>query len=398
MVGLSGSRKRWSPIARLLRHPDFWILLAGLAFFVALAAKGRFHQPDFGAYYGAAGRFLAGQPLYFITEPAPFVPYLYAPVVALLFAPFRLLALAQAAVLWFACNVLLLVALRRLLARLSGTFGGARLALFFAAIGFAIEREWNVGNVNLLTLVVCLMAVALAARQSWAGAGGALALGIAIKPPSGLLALSLETRHPRAIVPLAITGAALLAAPLPFYGIAGTRALYGEFLRSIVDFQHRFGDSFKYASTTAGLLDHAMGHRGPDFHPHALTTILGITLPLVTMLAAQLRHRDTPVTSYVALALAPLTALSDYQVFMFAAPLAYYLIREWDRGRWPWARRLALAVALILFGGNWHDLWGDRLSKLWFDYGVQGIGTWGLIVLALLSPCSVSPNPGVHPG
>ena len=371
--------------ARLARHPDTWVLLAGLVFYLSLAAHGRFQQPDFHAYYAAAARFLEGDPLYFITEPAPFVPYLYMPTVALLFVPFLVASLHAATIAWYACNVLLLVVARRLLARQSGDPGAARLLLFFAAIGFAIEREWSVGNLNLLNLALGLTAISLAAEEHWGFAGIVLAGAMVAKPPAGLLVFPLWARRRRLVLPTVLAGAALLAAPFFFYGRHGTPGLYAEFARSTADFHQRFGDSFKYRSTTAGLWEGLLSVFGVRLHHHWSGLVLQYGLAIAAMAFAYRRFRGGLRALYVSLALVPLTALSDYQVFLLTAPLIYHLLCEWRAARWGGARIATFAVALFLYGSNWHDLWGDRLSKRMFDAGIEGLGTWGLIACALLA-------------
>jgi hypothetical protein len=377
--------------ARLLRHPDLWILIAGIAYGAALMAQGRFQQPDFHAYYGAAARLLEGDPLYFITAQAPFVPYLYMPAVALAFVPFLAAGLQAAAIAWYAVNVVLVVALRRLLKRQSGDPGAARLLLFFAAIGFTLERELSVGNLNLATLVLALLAISLAAEEHWGFAGLMLAASVVAKPPAGLLALPMLARRKRLILPSALALAALIAAPLFFYGFRGTPGLYGEFLRSTADFHQRFADSFKYRSTTAGLWESLLSLGGLRLHHHWSALAVQYGLAAAAMIVAYRRFHGGRCALYVALALAPLSALSDYQVFMLAAPLVHYLLRAWRAEGMSRGRLALLLVALLLFGGNWHDLWGDRLSKRFFDLGLEGLGAWALIA------CALSARPrGVH--
>ena len=61
-----------------------------LAYGLSLA-HGRNRQDDFRAYYSAAGRVIAGKPLYIVTDPDfPFL-YRYPPSAALAFVPLRLL-------------------------------------------------------------------------------------------------------------------------------------------------------------------------------------------------------------------------------------------------------------------------------------------------------------------
>lgn len=353
-----------------------WIVAIGLLFLVTLIAHHRFRQTDFRSYYDAAGHLLAGRPLYF-TPPFYFV---YAPAVALLFIPFRALGLHPAMLAWYAVNVALVCLLWRLLVREMGPLRRGLSVVFFLASGFALERELHVGNVNLLNLVLCLAAVGLVQRARWMAGGLALALAVLIKPQNGLLLLPLARRQPR-VVPV-LAGALALQAflPLPFYGAAGTVDVHRQYLKMILAFQQGSAvpGFFKFSATTAGLLHRLLDPLLPG-DPRALLQAAGLLIAVGLIVFLTWRRTDPPGAEALALALVPLTAVSDYQFFLFAAPLIYLLLREWNRGSLSRGQRWCLVGSLLLYGGNWHDLWGDRLSRLFLDLGVQGLGTWCLI-------------------
>lgn len=365
------------------------MLLACAGYLVSLVAHGRFHQDDFRAYRMASGAFVAGQPLYFVTGPeSPFL-YRYAPPVALAFAPFRLVPAPVAAFAWYAIDALLVVALWRLLRRL-GVLRPAWAVLFFTAVGVTLERELGVGNVNLLNLVACLAAIGWLERGGSARAGALLAWATLAKPPNALLLLPLARRRPALLLPWAACTLVLLALPLPFYGVAGTLALYGAFVRSLADFQQLYGDTFKYHATTAGLLERAGALAGLHAVPRLAFQALGLLAALAALAAAERRARPTRVPLLVAMALVPLSATADANVFVFAAPLVWWLLRARQGARWPLWANAWLAGALVLFGGNWHDLWGRTLSVRFADLGLHGLGTWLLIALALCAPAGAS--------
>jgi hypothetical protein len=76
----------------------------------------------------------------------------------------------------------------------------------------------------------------------------------------------------------------------------------------------------------------------------------------------------------------------DTNVFVFAAPLVWWLLAERQQARWPRLLDAGLVAALVLFGGNWHDLWGRARSVLFADLGLHGVGTWLLVALAFAVP------------
>ena len=172
--------------------------------------------------------------------------------------------------------------------------------------------------------------------------------------------------------------------------VAGTLALYGAFVRSLADFQQLYGDTFKYHATTAGLLERAGTLAGLHAVPRLAFQALGLLAALAALAAAERRARPTRVPLLVALALVPLSATADANVFVFAAPLVWWLLRARQGARWPLWANAWLAGALVLFGGNWHDLWGRTLSVRFADLGLHGLGTWLLIALALCAPAGAS--------
>lgn len=365
------------------------LLLVCAGYLVSLIAHDRFRQDDFRAYRMAAASFVAGQPLYFVTGPeSPFL-YRYAPPVAIAFLPFAWIPVGVAALLWYAIDSLLVVALWRRLRR-EGALKPWWAVAFFVAIGVTLERELGVGNINLLGLVATLWAIALLERGRLAGSGWLLAGTVLAKPPNVLALPPLVRRRPSLIAAWAVGLLLLLALPLPFYGLTGTRDLYREFVRSIVEFQRTFGDTFKYHATTAGLLERAATIAGMQA-PRVAFILSGLLAACAAVAIAIARSGDSQRAAWVALALVPLSATADTNVFLFVAPLVWWLLLARQRGGWPAPMTAWLVVGLALFGGNWHDLWGRSRSVLFADLGLHGLGTWLLIALALALPAERGP-------
>ncbi len=372
------------PRARFRVPAEAIILLVCAGYLASLLAHGRFHQDDFRAYRMAAGAFVAGQPLYFVTGPeSPFL-YRYAPPVALGFLPFAGLSNDVAALAWYAIDALLVVALWRLLRR-EGVLRPWWAVGFFATLGVTLERELGVGNVNVLNLVATLASIGLLDERRTVASGLVLAGTVLAKPPNALTVLPLARRRPALALAFVASLVLLAALPLPFYGVAGTRALYAEFVRSLADFQAMFGDTFKYHATTAGLLERLASLAG--LHgSRAVFMGLGAVVSLGVLALAVARGGDPRRATWIGLALVPLSATADTNVFVFAAPLVWWLLLDRQRGGWPRVLDAWLVAGLVLFGGNWHDLWGRARSVAFADLGLHGVGTWLLIALALARP------------
>ncbi|HEY3127655.1 MAG TPA: glycosyltransferase family 87 protein, partial [Candidatus Limnocylindria bacterium] len=154
--------------------------LAGLGIFIAKEPYGY----DLWAYVLAARHLLAGEPLYAVQPEVPFGPfgeYHYAPPAAV---PFMVLAPVPfwlATVIWIGINIGVAVAigwyLIRPLPRDARPWAAAAFVLFLPTI-----LEIALGNLNLLTLALCLVAWELRGRSAAAGTVLAVAIGLKLLP------------------------------------------------------------------------------------------------------------------------------------------------------------------------------------------------------------------------
>jgi alpha-1,2-mannosyltransferase len=370
----------WRGVLRVVRRPEAWIALAALAFFALENHNGRFHQTDFRSYYEAARHFVHAEPLYFVTDQVAAVPFLYPPAAALLFVPWLCLDIGVATIVWYWLTVVCFLVVWWMLCTAIGPLGSGRTFAFFLTTAVVVERELHVGNVNLLTLVLCLLAIEGVTRHTPAGAAISLIGAIVCKPPNALLAIPLAIRSQKLPVPLALGALVAIAIPLPVYGRNGAVHLYGEFLRSAANFAERFADTPKFASTTAGLLHTSAAAFGYALDRTAAVTVGGACAAAILIVLSR-RTDSVHARAFGTLALVPLSVPSDHQVFILAAPLVYLLLYRWRMERWTTRRVVLLLSALVLYGCNWHDLWGASVSEAYYRLGLQGAATWGLLLL-----------------
>ncbi|HEV8655267.1 MAG TPA: glycosyltransferase family 87 protein [Candidatus Limnocylindria bacterium] len=154
--------------------------LAGLGIFIAKQPYGY----DLWAYVLAARHLLAGEPLYAAQPEVPFGPfgeYHYAPPAAV---PFMLLAPLPfwlATALWIAVNAAIAAAIAvhliRPLPRDARPWAAAAFVLFLPTI-----LEIALGNLNLVTVALCLLAWSLRQRSAAAGTILAIAIGLKLLP------------------------------------------------------------------------------------------------------------------------------------------------------------------------------------------------------------------------
>jgi len=154
--------------------------LAGVGIFIAKAPYGY----DLWAYVLAARHLLAGEPLYAVQPEVPFGPYgeyHYAPPAAVPFALLAPLPFWLAAMLFIALNTGIAAAigahLIRPLPRDAKPWAAAAFLLFLPTI-----LEISLGNLNLVTVALCLLAWWQRARPVTAGTILAVAIGLKLLP------------------------------------------------------------------------------------------------------------------------------------------------------------------------------------------------------------------------
>jgi hypothetical protein len=181
------------------------VVVAGQHLFIRL-------NNNFAIFRASFGNLLAGRDLYALHPEQAWDLFKYSPTFAVLFAPFSLLPLPAAVVLWHAVNMLLLFyAVGRLLPGSKGTI--ALALIYLEALGAMQHAQTN----GLVTALVVLAFVAFE-RQRQLGAALAIALGAVVKI-FPLAALPMAVFHPRRIrFALLFTGVllALVALPLLF--------------------------------------------------------------------------------------------------------------------------------------------------------------------------------------
>lgn len=140
---------------------------------------------DLVAYTDAARRLLAGDPLYPLAARETIFlgagEYLYPPLTAVLFIPLALVPLELARALWTAGLVALAAALGLVLTRsLPSTVRPWALACY--ALYLPLVAEITLGNLNLVTLALCLAAWRARDRAVAGGALLAAAVGLKLVP------------------------------------------------------------------------------------------------------------------------------------------------------------------------------------------------------------------------
>lgn len=376
-----------------------WFLGLGVVFAVALLLlavellNGRFTMADFDVYYLAGRRALAGENLYRPVEDG-FYNWRYGPASAYLFSPFTALPLFAAKVLYWPILAAVVTANLFLAVRLADPgfrehpARTNRVVLLTAlALAVHLHIEIHLGQVNqVLLLLFLLMATAFIARRPVAF-GCAFAWGLALKPFGlAFLPYLVLKRRWRELLASAGATAALALLPLATYRPQALAEQYGGWWYMITWELGRKMDPLAAKNhTAASVLARYTPLRllplGDPAVQRAL--VLGTTLALGLLVLwflwrGRALARPEPAEFALLVLVGPMIAFpSAYNAYGAALPAAALLLSCWDALGRGW--RIATAAALVLLGGNVHDLWGKRIFGLLNDASLVAVGAVVLV-------------------
>lgn len=185
-----------------------------LSFFVTVLEAGDGNRYDIAVVWRAAGRLVAGEPLY--VDGA----FLYPPGAALLFAPLAALSPDAAALAFLVVNAALLPLAVAVCVRILGlSWRGLAAALLLLGLSRteSVASTLALGNVNIAVFLgeACYLLGLVRGRHVLAGV--ALGLTLAVKPVlAPLLLLAVLLRAWKAVGVAVATAVAVTAAALPF--------------------------------------------------------------------------------------------------------------------------------------------------------------------------------------
>ncbi len=270
-----------------------WIAVGAYIVALGIAAVLRV-QGDFNVYYRAGMRVLQGESIYRLDESSHF---LYAPIIAIVFAPFAALPLRAAQFAWFLVSGISLIALIPGSARM--LFGRERrltpALILVPAILCArfIDNNIEHGQINLPTLALTVWAIVLGEEDRAIGSGAMLAVAILIKPFAGLAALFLLLEGKwRPVLVSVVAGIMLMLAPILVFGPHGAfdhTIAYSQVVGSMTD---RYTTMLTNQSATSAIARvMSIGARAGAPTSHA-SLYIGTGIELVLVAAVLWFFRD----------------------------------------------------------------------------------------------------------
>jgi hypothetical protein len=354
----------------------------------------RFFLSDFKVYYLASGALVSGDPVYLHAFGLGSGFYKYSPVILYLFLPSAMLPFPVAAVihfivLSFACWYSFIL-IREIL---TGYFfpgpirrEGLLLGLSFCCVMIHLVRELYLGNINILLLVLCLLALRSFLRGRYYE--GSVMFGIVLLAKPFFLILILPLLFRKIYRSLAgLTAVILAGLAVPF--LADPRHamyLYSGWARTMV--LHDTG--FPGKNSIGYIISFYFRTGLPAFAGYIIIAAAGLLAILLIMKNRSAESgrngsygsaRDLAYEWFFLLALIPCLVKTDSEHFLATAPLLAFVIYYIGVGKRYWPVPF-LIILLFFFGANSMDLLGRSLSDRFFNMGLLGVSNLLIILLS----------------
>jgi len=377
------------------------LYLVGLGISAVLRVQG-----DFNVYYRTGARVLNGEALYRLDESSHF---LYAPIFAILFAPFAMLPLRAAQFAWYLVSAASLIALivgssRMLLGRVQATASVIVIPVVLTSI--FINNNIEHGQINLPTLALIVWAIVFAEEGRAVAGGAALAVAVLIKPFAGLAALFLMLEGKwRAILYSIAFGIILLIAPMLVFGPPGTIANTNAYLQVVSSMTDRYIMMLTNQSATSAVARLMSLGAASDALPSHMALYIGTAVELALVIAVviwSVRDRNSDLGRFVRPhrfqlaglfcimpSLVPISWKSYYAALL--VPYMLLTILFWpDRPSVSSPPALTLALIALSVVLNWIP--GRRANHLALFFSVHLVSSM-LLLAAVVMAAAWAENP-----
>jgi hypothetical protein len=354
----------------------------------------RFWLYDFKVYYSAAENFMAGNSVYHQAYGLSSGFYKYSPFALLLFSPLALLPFEIAKVIYYlivsGAIISIFFLLRNGLKKYFPQFISISekqwpwlVIAFICMVHFL--RELHLGNVNALILLVLLISIYFIASEKPIRGGILLGFVLLVKPHFVLLLILLALRKKFKV---------LVSSILIF--------IIGLFLPAIlVGLSSNFDLLVSWKNT---MIEHNVSLTNhPDtlfswiyrfLDPNSGKAIMIIILCLIGVFGLLLIfwnkkkeqfYCENGISNFIfesclIIALIPNLTLTDSEHFLFALPLISLLFCSLIVSKNVVFKVVAI-LSFVMYGGNWHDAVGSKISDWLSVTGILGIGNFLIILL-----------------
>jgi hypothetical protein len=378
-----------------------------IAFFIAEWNSGRFLLHDFEVYYSAARSYLNGQQIYGKAFGLNSGFFKYAPLSLYLFIPLALLPFTVAKIVFYFLVVGAILGCFRLCSSLlsscfvweKGQTGFMALLLTFSLAGPHLFRELELGNVNMMLLLLFCSALLLLRKGKDLVAGMIIAAGVLIKLHFVILIPFLLFRKKyKTVLVFFLTLLAGGLLPLLVSGYAKGLLLNGQWIQAVMEHNrsmlsfpdtiysilYRYLIRFVYPEAGAGFIVSVLICVGIGFLILLLQHFKQEASTVGATDRAQLREKNFAFEYFFLLALIPNILATDTEHFLYAIPLILFSVQRFLISE----KRVVFVLFFILMTLTYSDPGNDVLGKGLSDWlelhGFTGIGNVLLLITSLI--------------
>jgi glycosyl transferase family 87 len=385
--------------ARRLAWLAMGIYIVGLGISATLRKQG-----DFNVYYRTGHRVLHGLAIY---PPDDSDRFLYAPIFAIAFAPLAAMPRHLAQFFFFAINAFALVEFILgagvILFRRERRLPAALIVLPVLFAFVFIDNNIEHGQINLPTLALIVWAIIAGEESRNVSAGAMLATAILIKPFAVFAALYLLMRGRFAVLGWTmVTGVALLASPIVFFGPHRWIDQNAAYLTAMASMTNRYRIMITNQSAVSAVARLMSLRIGADVEASPIPTVVGMGLEMILVAAVLLwdSRSGEPKTLRGRLALCALFCLmpsfapiswKSYYAAMLLPYMALVAALWTDRGADEKAPRLVRTLFGLSIALNYvPELHWNRLALFYSAHFFSSILTLAALFLLWLRSGSTS--------
>lgn len=380
----------------LTLRTNWWIVFLAIFSLLSLTFEifsGRWSMLDFEVYYRTAQRMFAGDEIYRIASDDYYI-YKYAPTASILFMPLTILPLWSAKIIyWGGLTFLLGFILQKLYEQINNeNINKTRLnknAIIFALLTILIHvhSELTLGQVNILLLAFYVFIIFAIKKNKQILAAFLLAISIFIKP-FGLIFLPYLFLKKKYRLLLYIAGFMLLLFVLPL--------LFYPSFDSFIALNHAWINEL---SIELGNKQELLSKAN-----HTIFSVLARFTPIGFVLTSSISQKIYQILVLVAIGwlvfrlvrskqsiilemsiliiLIPLFAATSKNAFVFAMPLALYMIIHFNEN--SKLVKILTVFGCAFIGGNLYEIYGPDISMFLTEISIYSLGGISLLTAAFI--------------
>ncbi len=387
-----------------LRFPGFgWVLaLFFILFFLLQLKNNRFELNDFKVYYLSMQNFINGDTVYAIPFGLSSGFYKYSPFALLPFTAFYYIPFFVAAILfYFLVAAAILIVIYKTYHLLKQVFNfqdskqSSILYLCTLVLLNHFYRELHLGNVNMLLLLLYIISLERIFKNKQFFAGILMGIGLLFKLHFiVLLPVLLLFKKFKASLSMLTTFVVGLFLPALFLGIEANNTLLKNWFAIMKGHNSSISTSADtiYAWVNKILSIGGMQQQGIVF---SLIILLLVGLFFLWFIfkdkqgsMIQSKIQKFTLVYLLAIAVIPIITVTDSEHFLFSLPIVMFtLFLFFSKQSIPVWMKVIIIIAYVLYGGNWHDLWGHTISVFFTQNGFLGLGNMLLIAMIVWVTC-----------